>query len=190
MEITIILGLLLLLFLFFGFIIAMIWIVIYNKFIKYRNKVEESLSLIDVQLKMRFDLVPNLVECVKGYVKHEEETLSKLVELRNLAANQTQEKDKIATANKMVKEFKNFFVTVENYPELKASALFKNLMEELAEIEDRIAASRRFYNSNVNYFNTMVDSFPSSIIAKMNGFKKQELFKIEANEKVLEAIKF
>lgn len=161
------------------------WAVIYNQFIKYKNKVAESLSLVDVQLKLRFDLVPNLVEVVKGYAKHESETLQKIVELRNKANSAIDEKEKIELSNELVSEMRNMFVIVEAYPQLKANEVYLKLMNELSEVEDRISASRRFYNSNVNAFNNLTETFPSNLIAKMYGFKKQDLFRVDTAEKLL-----
>lgn len=171
------------------FVPVLILVGIYNKFVKYKNKVAESLSLVDVYLKMRFDLVPNLVEVVKGYTKHEKEVLEKVVMLRNLSTKAENEKEKINLANQLVDSMKQIFVVVENYPDLKASNLYSNLFKELSEIEEKIAASRRFYNSNVNSYNTLTDTFPSNVVAGMFNFKREELFKIEVNEKILPQVK-
>lgn len=164
----------------FGYVIST-----YNKMIKYRNKVDESLSLIDVQLKQRFDMIPNLVSTVKGYAKHEKEVFEEVTKLRNMAvADSTSEKDKIDCANKMLPKIRQIVALAENYPALKSDALFKNLMEELVLIEDKIVAARRFYDSNVNAYNTLIESMPSSIIARMYKFERTELFAIETNEKM------
>lgn len=156
----------------------------YNKMVKYKNKVEESLSLIDIQLKLRFDLIPNLVSTVKGYANHEKQVLTEITKLRNLAANSTDEKEKIEYANKLVPKIRQIIAIAENYPDLKADALFRSLMEELVLVEDKIVAARRFYDSNVAEFNTLVAVWPNNIIAKLFGFGKLELFKIDAGERL------
>jgi len=174
-----------------GVVIAVVGLILfiytlstYNKMVKYRNKVEESLSLVDVQLKQRFDMIPNLVNTVKGYAKHEKEVFNEIAELRNIATTTTDEKEKIECANKMLPKIRQIVAIAENYPKLKADALFANLMDELVLVEDKIVAARRFYDSNVNSYNTLVESMPSGIIAKMYGFARLELFAIETNEKM------
>lgn len=154
----------------------------YNKMVKYKNKVEESLRLIDIHLKLRFDLIPNLVNTVKGYTKHESEIFNKLIEVRKLALKENDEKKKLEYANELVPSIKQVLFIAEDYPELKADAMYKSLMEELVLIEDKIAASRRFYDSNVSEYNTLIEVFPNNIIANAFGFKKVELFKIDVGE--------
>lgn len=154
----------------------------YNKMIKYRNKVNESLRLIDIHLKLRFDLIPNLVNTVKGYTKHEETVFSELIELRKKAIDAKDEKEKLEYANEIVPNINHVLFVAEDYPELKADALYKSLMEELVLVEDKIAASRRFYDSNVSHYNTLIGSFPNNIIAAMFGFTEMELFKIDVGE--------
>lgn len=156
----------------------------YNKMIRYRNKVKESLRLVDIHLKLRFDLIPNLVSTVKGYVKHEKEIFSKLIELRKKAVESKDEKEKLEYANEIVPNMKHVIAVAEDYPDLKADTLFKSLMEELVLIEDKLAASRRFYDSNVSEYNTLISIFPNSIIAAMFGFKEEELFKIDVGENI------
>lgn len=154
----------------------------YNKMIKYRNSVEESLKLIDIHLKLRFDLIPNLVECVKGYCKHEEKVFNTLIELRKKGISANSEEEKLEIANQTLPNIRHVLAISENYPDLKADALFRSLMDELVIIEDKIAASRRFYDSNVNEYNTLIQTFPNSIIANMFKFKKMEMYKIDAGE--------
>ena len=161
----------------------------YNEMVKHRNKVKESLSLIDIQLRLRFDLVPNLVKTVKEYAKHEKEIFEKLIEIRKLALNEQDEKKKIEYANDLVPQIAQVLAIAENYPELKADALYKDLMEELVLIEDKIAASRRFYDSNVNKYNTLIEIFPNNIFAFMFSFKSMELFKIDVGERFASKIK-
>ena len=157
---------------------------IFNRLVRINNKVAESLGLIDIQLKLRFDLIPNLVNTVKGYVKHEEAVFSELTELRGLAYEAANEKQKLAYANNMVPKMRQIVAIAENYPRLRADALFKSLMDELVVIEDKIVAARRIYDSNVNALNTEVMTFPSSIVAKLFDFNKVELFKIDAGERL------
>ena len=154
----------------------------YNQMVRYRNKVAESLRLIDIHLKLRFDLIPNLVTTVKAYTKHEKEVFEKLIELRSKAANSTDEKEKIELANEIVPNIRHLLFVAEDYPELKADALYKSLMEELILVEDKIAAARRFYDSNVNEYNTLIGVFPNNIVANMFGFTPTELFKIDVGE--------
>ena len=164
------------------FIIFCVSVSKYNKMVKYKNKVKESLRLIDIQLQSRFDIIPNLVKTVKAYSKHENEVFEKLIETRKNAVKATDEKEKLEYANEMVPEMRQVLIIAEDYPELKADSLYKSLMEELVLVEDKIAASRRFYDSNVNEYNTLIGVFPNNIYASMFGFKEMELFKIEVGE--------
>ena len=166
-------------------ILFIIVITTYNKAVKYRNKVREGLSLIDIHLKMRFDLVPNLVNAVKGYAKHEKEVFAEVIELRNKAVDATNENEKIEYANKLLSGIKSVVAIAEDYPELKAKSLYKKLMNSLVEIEDRIVASRRIYDSNVNLYNTHIETFPNNIICKCFGFSREELFRIETGEQIV-----
>jgi LemA protein len=150
--------------------------------VRYRNKVKESLRLIDIQLKLRFDLIPNLVTTVKAYSKHENEVFSKLIELRKQASETNVEKEKLEYANETVPKIRQVLIIAEDYPELKADSMYKSLMDELILIEDKIAASRRFYDSNVNEYNTLIGVFPNNIIASLFGFTEMELFKIDVGE--------
>ena len=173
-----------------GLVLSGIVIGAYNKLVRYRNKVKESLALIDIQLKLRFDLIPNLVNTVKGYTKHEEAVFEEVVKLRNLAIKSQDESKKLDAANKMVPKMKHILMIAENYPKLKADALFKSLMDELTIVEDKIVASRRIYDSNVNLYNTHIQTFPSNIFAYIFGFEKEELFKIDAGEHLPTKIEF
>ena len=163
---------------------------VYNKLVRYKNKVSESLALIDIQLKLRFDLIPNLVNTVKGYTKHEEKVFEEVVKLRNQAIKMQDEQEKLEAANKLLPKLKHILVLAEDYPKLKADSLFKSLMEELSVVEDKIVASRRIYDSNVNSYNTLIQTFPNNIYAYLFGFEKQELFKIDAGEHLATNISF
>lgn len=173
---------------FSGTVTLIMFIAYYNSLVKNKNKIEESLSLIDVYLKMRFDLVPNLVNTVKGYMEHEKEVLHEITLLRSQAKKAQNEEERIALSNELAMQMKNIFIAVENYPELKASKLFLNLTEQLRDVENKIAASRRFYNANINVYNNKVQTFPSSIIANSYGFKTEKMFQIDINEKVLPSV--
>jgi len=166
----------------FVVLFPLIWfIAMYNTLVRLRNFCRESWSGIDTELKRRYDLIPNLVETVRGYAGHERETLERVVEARNCAIASTgspasQAKDE----NVLVGSLKSLFAVVENYPVLKASENFLKLQEELANTEDRIQAARRFYNANVRDLNTRIEVIPSNIIASIFGFKKEEYFEIES----------
>ncbi|BAI80600.1 conserved hypothetical protein [Deferribacter desulfuricans SSM1] len=155
----------------------------YNKFIKLKNQVDESWSGIDVQLKRRYDLIPNLVETVKGYAKHEKETLENVIKARNMAMNATNIEEKAQAENMLTGALKTIFALAENYPDLKANENFLNLQNTLNEIEDNIQNARRYYNAVVRDYNILCESFPSVIIANMFNFKKREFFEIEEKER-------
>lgn len=169
-----------------GFFVLLLILIIakYNKMIRYKNKVSEALSLIDIHLKMRFDLVPNLVETVKGYAKHEQETFVKTLELRALAVGAKTEKEKLEYSNQLVPKMKDIVMIAEDYPKLQADKLYKSLMEQLTDIEDRLVSSRRIYDSNVGLYNTLIQTFPNNAIAKIYGFEKETLFKIDSGENI------
>ncbi|MFG0298794.1 MAG: LemA family protein [Phycisphaerales bacterium JB047] len=162
-------------------LIALLWGVgIYNKLVGLRQHLKDSWSGVDVELKRRYGLIPNLVETVKGYAKHESDTLESVIAARNTAVASTgspaqQAKDEGALIGAM----RQLSVVVERYPELKADSQFINLQGELAETENRIASTRRLYNGNVREMNNAVQTFPSNIIAGMFSFKSAEYFEIE-----------
>lgn len=154
----------------------------YNSLIRLKNRVEEAWSDIDVQLKRRHDLIPNLVETVKGYASHEKETFEKVVRARNAAMSAQSGGDPKAQAqaeNMLSSTLKSIFALSESYPDLKANQNFLELQKELADTENKIQASRRFYNGNVRDFNTKLQVFPTNVIANMLGFKDREFFEIE-----------
>jgi len=176
-PLTIILILLLLLFL---------WIVLsYNRLVTLRNRAKEAWADIDVQLKRRHDLIPNLVETVKGYAAHEKEVFEKVTEARTKAmgARESGDLKKMAEAeNYLAQTLKTLFAVAENYPDLKASQNFLELQRELTDTEDKIMYARRFYNANVRDLNIAIESFPTNIVASIFGFKKMDLFEIGAPE--------
>lgn len=169
-------------------ILCLFVVINYNKLVNYKHKVKESLALIDIQLKLRFDLVPNLVNTVKGYAKHEKEVLTEVIKARTMAVEAKTEEEKLEYANKLVPQMRNLIAVAEAYPELKADALYKSLMGQLVEIEDRLVSARRIYDSNVNIYNTTIETFPQNIIASMFAFKTEPLFKIDAGENIVPKI--
>ena len=161
-----------------------VWlIVIYNGLIKLRNRVDEAWSDIDVQLKRRYDLIPNLINTVKGYASHEKEVFEKVTEARTRAMNAGTTNEKAEAENALSGTLKTLFAVSENYPELKANQNFLELQRELTDTEDKIMASRRFYNGNVRDFNTKIQVFPNNLIAGMLSFKVYEFFEAMEAEK-------
>ncbi len=162
--------------------LAFIVVGMYNSLIKLKNRVEEAWSDIDVQLKRRYDLIPNLISTVKGYAKHEEGTLTKVTEARNNAMKAQESGDAKAQAqaeNMLSSTLKSIFALSENYPDLKANTNFLELQRELSDTENKIQAARRFYNGNVRDFNTKLEIFPTNVIGNMLGFKSRDYFEIE-----------
>ena len=155
----------------------------YNNFVKLNNKIKEAFSTMDVYLKKRWDLVPNLVEVVKGYAKHESETLESIVNLRNSAYDKMSVTEKIETNQQLTNGISKLIAVAESYPELKASQNFSDLMNQLSKVEDEIANSRKYYNAVVRQLNTKVEMFPSNIIAKIFGFKVSKMFEAGENER-------
>ncbi|WP_026970076.1 LemA family protein [Algoriphagus terrigena] len=164
---------------------------IYNKLVKFRTLVDEAWSGIDVQLKKRYSLIPNLVETVKGYAKHEQETFEKVVNARNMAQSATTLESQQAAENQLNKALVNLFALSEQYPELKANQNFLKLQEELSVIEQDIEKSRRYYNGTVREKSILIDSFPSNILANLFGFVKSKFFELDSDaERVLPQVKF
>jgi LemA protein len=152
---------------------------IYNSLITLRNRAENAWAQVDVQLRRRYDLIPNLVETVKGYAKHEREVFQKVTEARTQAINAGTVKEQGQAENMLTGALKSLFAVVENYPDLKANQNFLMLQEELAGTEGKIAYARQFYNDTVMKFNMKQQVFPSKIIANMFNFKEKEYFEIE-----------
>lgn len=172
-----------------GIVILYAWAV-YNGLVTAKVRISEALSHIDVQLKRRTDLIPNLVESVKGYVKHEKGVLEEVTKARTnlMSANSTQEK---AEANNMLSStLKSLFAVAEGYPDLKASQNFLNLQEELSDTENKIAYSRQFYNTNVLDFNTKIKTFPSMIFASIFKFTEADFFEADEADKKPVSVKF
>ncbi len=154
----------------------------YNSLVTLRQKVKNSWSQIDVQLQRRFDLIPNLIETVKGYMQHESEVLEKVTALRSSWANATTVSEKSNLDNQLSGALKTIMAVSESYPDLKANQNFSELQNELRDTEDKISASRQFYNNTVTNYNTKIEIFPSNIIAGMFGFKPEDLFEVDTND--------
>ncbi|MFA6376857.1 MAG: LemA family protein [Candidatus Paceibacterota bacterium] len=154
----------------------------YNGLVVLKNRAKEAWADIDVQLKRRYDLIPNLMETVKGYASHESGVFQKVTEARSAAMGATTPEDKIAKENALSQTLKSLFAVAESYPDLKASSNFIELQRELTDTEDKIQAARRFYNGNVRDLNTKIEVFPSNIVAKIFGFKQMALFEVAGEE--------
>lgn len=155
---------------------------VYNSLITLKNRTQEAWSDIDVQLKRRYNLIPNLVETVKGYAKHEDSVFTQVTEARSAAMGAQTPEEHAKAENMLSSTLKSLFAVAENYPELKANENFLELQAQLREIEEHIQNSRRFYNGNVRDFNTKLQVFPNNLIAGFLGFKKFEFFEIENEE--------
>ncbi|HET9581782.1 MAG TPA: LemA family protein [Gemmatimonadota bacterium] len=172
------LGLGLVLLLFLGLVVVLVgWaIVTYNALVGLRNQLENAWAQIDVQLKRRYDLIPNLVEAVKDYMGFEQDVLTKVTEARSQAAAATGPADQARAENVLTGALRQLFAVVENYPQLKANENVMRLQDELTGTEDRISSARQFYNENVRVFNTRVQTFPTNLIAGILGFRAREFF--------------
>ncbi len=164
--------------------VLIFWLIgVYNSLIKLRNRTDEAWSDIDVQLKRRYDLIPNLVSTVKGYAKHERELFEKVTQARSAAMNAEGVKEQEKAENALSNTLKSLFAVAENYPDLKANQNFLKLQDELSDTENKIQAARRFYNGNVRDFNTKIQVFPNNMLAGMMGFKKYDFFEIDEGER-------
>lgn len=162
-------------------LLAVFWLVaIYNGLVKLKNRVQEAWSDIEVQLKRRYDLIPNLIETVKGYATHERELLEKVTAARTAAMTSGSMAEKAQAENMLSSTLKSLFAVAENYPQLRASENFGKLQDELSDTENKIQAARRFYNSQVRDFNTKIQVFPNNLLAGGFGFTAQEFFDAEA----------
>lgn len=162
----------------------------YNSLIELRNRKDDQFAQIDVQLKRRSDLIPNIVETVKGYAKHESETLENVIEARNSYVTAGSIDDKVKASGEMTKALNKLFALSESYPDLKANTNFMSLQTDLKDTEDKIAMSRQFYNDTVLTYNNKVETVPSNIVANIAGFKKSEYFQIDESEKEAPKVKF
>lgn len=155
---------------------------VYNSLIQLKNKVDEGWADIETQLKRRYDLIPNMVETVKGYAKHESKTLEAVTQARNMAMSTNTPEDKIKAENALSGTLKTLFAVAENYPELKANQNFMDLQATLKEVEEKLQLSRRYYNATVRDFNTKLEIFPNNLIAGMFHFVRRNFFEIENPE--------
>lgn len=174
--------------------VVAIWLVFaYNNFVRLVNRTKEAWADIDVQLKRRYDLIPNLIETVKGYAAHEAQTLQKVTDARSTAMNAQNPAEKAQAENMLSDTLKSLFAVAEAYPDLKANQNFLELQRELSDTENKIQAARRFYNGNVRDLNTSVESFPGNIIARSFNFTKMDFFELAEGEQAARqpvAVKF
>lgn len=165
-------------------------IVTYNSLVKLRNRVRDQWAQIDVQLKRRFDLIPNIVETVRGYAKHENETLKGVIEARNKFTVASTKEQEMEANNQLTDVVRQLFALSESYPELKADTNFLNLQSNLEDTENKISSARQFYNDTVLSYNNKTEVFPSNIIAKRFGFKKEVFFEAEVEAKEAPKVQF
>ncbi len=161
-------------------VFAVLWIASsYNGLVRLRNALQNAWAQIDVQLKRRHDLVPNLVETVKGYATHERETLEKVTQARNIAVNAKGVAERAEAENILTGTLKSLFAVAEAYPDLKANVNFLNLQEELTSTENKVAFSRQYYNDSVMNYNTRIEVFPTNVVANLFGFTRREFFEVQ-----------
>lgn len=164
-------------------VLLIIWIITsYNGFVSLRNKTEEAFSAMDVSLKKRYDLIPNYVETVKGYAKHESQTLEKVIAARNSAMGASSPQERVESENVLSGALKSLFAVAESYPDLKANENFMSLQNQLNRLEEEIAGSRRYYNGVVNKYNTKTEMFPGNILAGIFHFERKPLFVVDSSE--------
>lgn len=172
-------------------VVISLWLIAtYNGLVQARNKVRNAFAQIDTQLQRRFDLIPNLVETVKGYASHEKELLENVTASRSGYMNATTAAEKMAADNQLTSTLKTLFAVSENYPELKANENFSKLQDDLKGTEDKVAFSRQFYNDSVTKYNDKLLMFPTNIIGSMFGFKEEELFKTDEAAKSAPKVQF
>lgn len=168
--------------------LLVLWLIgVFNGLVTLKNRIKEAWSDIDVQLKRRYDLIPNLIETVKGYAKHEKQVFEEVTKARTAAMKAQGAHDKAEAENMLSDTLKSLFAVSENYPQLKANENFLQLQQELTDTEDKIEAARRFYNGNVRDYNIKIQVFPNNMVAGMFGFHGEEFFKAEEGER--EAVK-
>lgn len=172
-------------------ILLVLWVIsTYNGLIKLRNKVKNQWSQIDIQLKRRFDLIPNLVETIKGYTKHESETLEKVIQARNTYLSAGTPEEQMKASGELSKVVSKLFALSEAYPDLKANTNFVDMQNTLKDTEDKISYARSFYNDSVMKYNTKIETVPTNIVANMFGFKTEIYFEAEAEAKENVKVKF
>lgn len=172
-------------------VLIVLWAIsVYNSLVALRNRVKDQWAQIDVQLKRRFDLIPNLVETVKGYTKHESETLEAVIKARNTYVSATVPEEQMKADGELTKAISKLFALTESYPDLKANTNFQALQQELTETESKIAAARQFYNDTVMVYNNKVSMVPSNIIASLFKFNKEAFFEANETERQNVQVKF
>lgn len=167
-------------------LVVLYFVGVYNNLVKMRNQRENAFADIDVQLKQRHDLIPQLVETVRGYMKHESDTLLKVVQARSEAMSAVGVNDKIAAETKLSSALNGLKITLEAYPDLKASQNFMQLQEEISDVENKLAAARRFFNMATRELNNAVEVFPSNIVARMSGFQREPMFDLGSERATFE----
>lgn len=171
--------------------VLVVWLMVsYNGLVKARMHTKEAWSQIDVQLKRRNDLIPNLVETVKGYANHEEKTLEKITSLRSRVADATTPQATMAASNELSKQVTSLFAVAESYPDLKANSNFLKLQEELTNTENKISYSRQLFNTTTSHYNLKLETFPSNLVAKCFGFKPSEFLQVPEAEKEVPKVDF
>lgn len=170
-------------------VIGLFLIVTYNKLVQLRQRVQNAWSQVDVQLKRRYDLIPNLVESVKAYAGHEKKTLESVTEARNMAANAGSIQEQSQAENMLTGALRSLFAVAEAYPDLKANTNFLQLQNELSDTEGKIAFSRQFYNDTVQKLNTKIELFPTNLVASTLGFTKEEYFNLQGEPEASQPVK-
>ena len=172
-------------------VLIVLWAIsVYNKLVVLKNRVKDQWAQIDVQLKRRFDLIPNLVETVKGYTKHESETLEAVIKARNTYVSATLPEDQMKADGELTQAISKLFALTESYPDLKANTNFQALQQELTETESKIAAARQFYNDSVLKYQNKIEMFPTNLVAGIFGFKPEKFFEATEQEKENPKVQF
>jgi LemA protein len=171
-------------------ILSLFFVIFYNKLVTQRNRVENAWAQIEVQIKRRHDLIPNLLETVKGYAKHEKTLFENITKARTAVMSANNVNETAAASNYLSSTLKSLFAVAENYPELKANQNFLQLQKDLLETEDKIAYSRQFYNDTVMKYNISIQTIPTNIIASLTGFRKKELFEAAQTEREVPKVEF
>lgn len=171
-------------------IVVLIFVYYYNRFAVLSNRIDNSLSQIDVQLKKRADLVPNLINTVKGYAKHEKEIMKDVTDARKALVSAKSLPDKVKAGNELQTALRSIFAIAENYPQLKANENFLNLQQELSAIEEKVAYARQYYNDSILTYNNLVETFPGTVFAGMYGHKERKFLQIAPEERAVPKVSF
>ena len=171
-------------------ILLIYFLITYNQFVSLKNNVEEAFSTMDVYLKKRWDLIPNIVETVKGYASHEKDTLNEIIKLRNNTYDNMTTSDKLKTNHKVAQDISKIMLLAESYPDLKANQNFIDLSKQLTKVEEDIANARKYYNATIRIMNNKVQMFPSNIVANMFNFKPAAFFEATEEDRDVPEVKF